>query len=213
MHTPKPFEVTDPEAIKSLIANYPLATWVNSGKRGLVINHVPFIYHSDALGQAVLRGHIAKANPVWKSINDGCLTAAVFQGPQSYISPSWYVSKLDHGKVVPTWNYMVVHVHGTQRVITDKEWLIEQVGSLTDKQEEQQAQPWKVTDAPERYTQKLLNAIVGIEIVITRTEATWKMSQNRSIQDQQGVISALEQTGTDQAKEMAKAIKSSNSKK
>ncbi|HAU68922.1 MAG TPA: transcriptional regulator [Gammaproteobacteria bacterium] len=212
VHTPKPFEVNDAQAIKTLIAEHPLATWINYSERGIVINHIPFVFHSNVGDQGVLRGHIAKANSVWHDLEEECLTAAVFQGPQTYISPSWYVSKAEHGKVVPTWNYMVVHVHGQQRFITDPKWILEQLNSLTDQQEKTHLQPWNVADAPETYTQRLLKGIVGVEITITKIDATWKTSQNKSKQDQQSVIRALQSVGSDQAKEMAIAIKTNGQK-
>src|SRR5262249_22309736 len=144
----------------------------------------------DATLQGHLVGHVARANPLWRDADNGSVLA-VFQGAQAYVSPSWYPSKAATGQVVPTWNYTVAQAHGKLRAIDDAEWLRALVGSLTQQHEGNRAAPWHVSDAPDDYIDKMLRAIVGIEIAVHRLEGKWKHSQNRSTADRQGVAEGL----------------------
>jgi transcriptional regulator len=150
---------------------------------------LPVLWHGERLV-----GHVARANPHWKRIVDGSPGLAVVTGPDAYISPSWYATKREHGRVVPTWNYSVVHLRGPVRVVDDVDFLREVVTALTDHHESGSDDPWAVTDAPEKYVAGQLRAIVGVEMAIESVEAKAKLSQNRSEEDVAGVIEGL--TGT-----------------
>ena len=185
MYMPPHFAETDPAVLKALIRAHPLGTWVVPDGGTLIVNHIPFLLRDDG----VLVGHVARANDVWKKL--GAESVVVFQGAEAYITPSWYASKREHGKVVPTWNYAVVHAHGIPRAIEDRDWLYALVTALTDSQESRRPEPWKVTDAPEEYVRAALGAIVGIEMPVTRLVGKWKASQNRSEADRAGVTAGL----------------------
>lgn len=187
MYVPPHFEEKKPETLRELIRAHPLGTWVTSS---LVVNHIPFLLRGDTLV-----GHVSRANDVWKSLTGE--SVVIFQGPEAYITPSWYASKKEHGKVVPTWNYAVVHVHGTPRAIEDTAWLLGLVTELTDTHERRFAQPWKVTDAPLEYVQAQLRGIVGIEVSIRAMVGKWKASQNRSAADRAGVVAGLREAHDD----------------
>jgi len=187
MYLPKHFEQNDPAALQALMREHPLATLVTSGADGLTADHIPLEY--DAASNT-LRGHVARANPVWQYAG-GQPVLAIFSGAQAYVSPSWYAAKAATHKVVPTWNYAVVHAHGTLRAVDDAPWLLSLVTRLTGHNEATLAQPWAVSDAPPDFVQQLLRAIVGIEIPLTRLVGKWKVTQNRSEADRQGVADAL----------------------
>jgi transcriptional regulator len=187
MYQPAAFVQADPAALHALMRGFPLATLVHAGADGLTADHLPLELDADA---GVLRGHVARANPLWRRAA-GQRVLAVFHGPQGYVSPGWYPAKAEHGKVVPTWNYAVVHAHGTLRVIDDADWLRALVGRLTDRHEAAQARPWAVGDAPPDYLAAMLAAIVGIELPIERLEGKWKLSQNRAAADRRGVVAGL----------------------
>jgi transcriptional regulator len=155
------------------------------------------------VGHGTLKGHIARGNSMWKDVSAGAEVLAVFQGPSQYISPNWYPSKREHGRVVPTWNYAVVHVHGRITWNQDKTWLRTLVETLTDRHESGQAAPWRVGDAPDEYIQQMLGAIVGFEIAITRITGKWKLSQNRTAAERAGVVAALSAQPDDASREMA----------
>jgi len=153
---------------------------------------VPFFLDADpAGGPGILRAHVARANPLWRETRPDAQTLVVFQGAQAYISPSWYPAKAEHGKVVPTWNYVTVQARGTLRAIDDAAWLRAFVTRLTQRHEAAQAKPWAVTDAPPEYIDSMLRAIVGIEIVLTSLVGKWKVSQNRPVVDRTGVVRGL----------------------
>ena len=146
-------------------------------------------------GLGLLRGHIARANPLWRLLESGASVLAIFLGTDHYVSPSWYPSKHEHGKAVPTWNYATVHVRGTIRFIDDPVWLRALVESLTDEHERHNVHPWKVTDAPADYIAGMVRAIVGFEILVSAIEGKFKASQNRSAADRAGVAEALRTAG------------------
>ncbi len=199
MYLPKHFEETRPEVLHALVRVHPLATWVLQHEGSLLANHVPFLLDTTRGEHGTLVGHVARANPVWQAVEAAGAAAPesllIFQGADAYISPSWYPSKREHGKVVPTWNYAVVHAHGGARTVQDAQGVLAIVSRLTQLHESPRAAPWAVADAPPDYIDQMLRAIVGIEIPITRIVGKWKVSQNRSLADRQGVAGGLLATG------------------
>src|SRR5262245_40110580 len=191
MYVPKQFEESRVEVMHELIHAYPLSTLVSLGSGGLRANHIPLEISAEPLPFGTLRGHVARANPIWRDLSADIEALAIFQGPDAYITPAWYPEKQETGKVVPTWNYAVVHAYGSLRVIDDAEWLRSLVGRLTDQHEAAFDKQWRVSDAPQEYIDKLLGAIIGIEMVITKLIGKWKVSQNRRAADQAGVINGL----------------------
>lgn len=191
MYRPAHFEPPDDAAMHALMAAHPLAAVVIHGPDGLACDHVPLEF--DATSQT-LRGHVARANPLWRH-GAGQPVLAVFSGPQTYITPSYYPSKAEHHQVVPTWNYAVVHAHGTLAAVDDAPWLHALVSRLTAHHESGRGTPWAVSDAPDDYVQKMLRAIVGIEIAVQRLDGKWKTSQNRSAADRAGVVTGLQADG------------------
>jgi len=190
MYIPKHFAEDDVAEMHALMRTNPLATLVSHGAAGLNANHIPLL-----LVDGKLQGHVARANPLWKAGNVAGEVLVIFQGDDSYISPSGYATKAEHGKVVPTWNYAAVHAYGELRVIDDPHWIFAQISALTAANEAALPQPWAVTDAPADYTEKMLGAIVGIEISITRLLGKWKVSQNQPAVNQASLIAALEKAG------------------
>jgi transcriptional regulator len=188
MYAPSHFDETRPEMLHGLIVQNPLGTIVTHSAEGLGACHIPFelCAATDDAPFGVLRAHVARANPLWRKAGEALV---VFQGPSAYVSPDLYEDKPITGKVVPTWNYMAVHAHGTLRAIEDPAWILALLERLTDRHETKRAAPWAVHDAPRDFIDKLLNAIVGIEIPVQHMQGTWKMSQNRSERDQR-VIAA-----------------------
>ena len=191
MYLPRHFEQHDAEALQRLMREHPLATLVTLQDGLPTADHVPLEF--DATTQT-LRGHVARANPLWRAAA-GQPVLAVFSGPQAYITPSWYPSKAATHKVVPTWNYTVVHAHGVLRAVEDAPWLHTLVSRLSDHHESPRAQPWAVSDAPDDYVQQMLRAIVGIEIPVDRLIGKWKISQNRAEPDRLGVADGLARDG------------------
>jgi transcriptional regulator len=191
MYTPRHFEETRLDVLHALIEASPLGALVRHTTGGLDADHIPFeiAAPTDDAPLGILRAHVARANPLWRE--DGAAVMAMFQSPTAYISPAFYEQKAIDGKVVPTWNYAVVHAHGTLRAVDDPAWVLSLVERLTDRHEAGRAQPWKVADAPREYIDKMLKAIVGIEIRIERIEGKWKTSQNRSAADQSGIAAGL----------------------
>lgn len=190
------FAETRPEVLRELIGMHPLGTIVTMGPDGLRADHVPCILEPEG-PHGILRAHVARANPLWRDSSTDMDVLVVFQGPNHYITPSWYATKRDTGKVVPTWNYMVVHAHGRLRVVDDAPWVHALVSRLTDRFESERAAPWKVSDAPEDFVGQQVRAIVGIEIPIARIEGKWKVSQNRGPADREGVAGGLRGVGAD----------------
>jgi transcriptional regulator len=191
MYLPKHFAQTDIAALHALMDAHPLATLVTHGPEGIDANHIPLHLDAGAGPNGTLRGHVARANPLARAAAVDREILAIFQGPQSYISPSGYATKAEHGKVVPTWNYTAVHAWGRLRLIDDPQWLLAQVRTLTTTHEAALPHPWQVSDAPADYIEKMLGAIVGIEIVIDRLVGKWKVSQNQPPANQASLIAAL----------------------
>lgn len=194
MYCPKHFEELRLEVLHQLMRAHPLATLVTLSPDGLDANHIPLVLIENEGDFGTLRGHVARANPIGKTPQAGEVLA-IFQGPQAYISPSWYPSKAETGKVVPTWNYAVVHAHGPLRVIEDAAWLRSQLEAMTHHMESQLRHPWQVGDAPADYIEKMMAAIVGIEIPITRLVGKWKVSQNQPEANRAGVVRGLGMQG------------------
>jgi transcriptional regulator len=196
MYMPKHFEEHDIGVLHALIRSHPLGTWVTQAGGELLANHIPFLVDPSRGERGTLVGHVARANPVWQSFSKDVASLIVFQGPEGYISPSFYESKKEHGKVVPTWNYVVVHAHGVPRVIDDAGWLRKHVSAMTDLQESRHPPgDWKVTDAPADFIDSMVKMIVGIEIPMLKLEGKWKMSQNRAMPDRLGTVAGLRARG------------------
>lgn len=209
MFIPKVFKVDCRDQMFALIKEHPLATLVCNTKAGLEANHLPMLVE-ERDGKVLLIGHIAKANPLHQNITNGTKVLVTFQGPQAYISASYYPNKQRDHKVVPTWNYTAVHVSGTLEFTHNKEELLAIVDTLTQAQEQSRKQPWKVSDAPQEYIDRMLNAIVGIRVSVDDMQGKWKVSQNQSGENRQGVIKALGEEGN-QAMAQTVALKSSES--
>ena len=197
MYLPSHFEERRPELLHGLLLDHPLGLLVTQDAGGgLQANTVPFVLDADpAGGPGILRAHVARANPLWREARRDKPSLVVFQGPQAYVSPSFYPAKAEHGKVVPTWNYIMVQARGELRVIEDTAWLHAFVTRLTDAHESKRAKPWAVSDAPEAYIATMLGAIVGIELVLTALTGKWKVSQNRAAADRAGVVQGLREAG------------------
>ena len=206
MYLPSHFAETRVDVMHDLIRAYPFGTLVVLTPGGLEANHIPFEVSSEPAPFGILRGHLARANPVWKNFSAQVDALVVFQGAHAYISPSWYESKKEHGKVVPTWNYAVVHASGPLRVIDDRAWVRRFVEQLTDRHEAHRSDPWKVTDAPTDFVDTMTNAIVGIEVPIMQLAGKWKVSQNRPQKDRTGVVQGLQQNRTDDNASMADLV-------
>jgi transcriptional regulator len=211
MYVPKHFEETRVEVLHELIRAYPFGVLVTLTAGGLDANHIPFEVDSDPSPFGTLRGHVARANPVWRETTPGAEALVIFQGPDTYVSPRWYPTKTETGKVVPTWNYVVVHAHGAPRFIDDRVWLRAFVEMLTDRHEARRPEPWKVTDAPADYIDKQVGAIIGLEIPIARLIGKWKVSQNRPSHDRAGVVAGLLQEAPRSAAAMADWVRRSKS--
>lgn len=187
----------------ALIRAHPFGSMVTVGPEGLVANHFPFIVDADAAPLGTLRAHMARANGQWMDLDGSREALVVFQGAHGYITPSWYPAKAETGKVVPTWNYALVHVYGRPRAVEDRAWLLRHVSELTDTNEASMPVPWSVSDAPEEFVGALLKAIVGIEIEITRIEGKWKTSQNQPETAREGVVRGLTAQGDERSLAMA----------
>jgi transcriptional regulator len=207
MYLPKHFEETRTTVLHELIRAHPLGALVMRGPDGLDANHLPFEIDPEPAPFGTLRGHIARANPLWRERSPDLAALVIFQGPDTYVSPSWYPTKADTGKVVPTWNYAVVHAHGTVRFIDDRAWLRGFVEKLTNRHEAPRVEPWKITDAPPDYVESQLGAIIGVEIPIARLVGKWKVSQNRPAADREGAAQGLSREGGSPGAVMARLIR------
>jgi transcriptional regulator len=206
MYVPKQFEELRAEVMHGLIRAHPLATLVTHSSDGLNANHIPLYLSESPAPNGSLQGHIARANPLLGEIAEGIDALAIFHGPDSYISPSWYATKTETEKVVPTWNYAVVHAHGVLRVVDDASWLRAQLNALTDHNEASFPKPWAVSDAPSDFIEKNMAAIVGVEMVITKLQGKWKVSQNQPPKNQASVTSGLRSSDTTESEVMADLV-------
>lgn len=191
MYIPKHFDEPSLEILHQLMRARPLSTLVTLSSGGLNANHIPLHLSVEGAPLGTLRGHVARGNPLWCDVVKEVDVLAIFNGPEAYISPSWYPSKAETGRAVPTWNYAVAHAYGQLRVIDDKAWLRSHLAALTLQQESSQPAPWQLADAPGDYIDKMLSAVVGIEIDIVRLTGKWKMSQNQPAANQAGVVQGL----------------------
>lgn len=191
MYQPQHFREERLEVLHGLVRSHPLGAVIVSSANGFEANHIPFLINPGQGPFGRLEAHIARANPLCALAEIGVPCIVLFQGPEHYITPAWYATKRETGKVVPTWNYAVVHVHGTLRVEKDPAFLHAQITELTRTHEEKREQPWAVTDAPEEFMHAQMKGIIGITIEIARIEGKWKVSQNRPIADRNGVVEGL----------------------
>lgn len=206
MYTPSFNREEDLPTLRAFVREHSLCALVTKGSSGLMASHLPMVLHEGTEGFGVLRGHLARANSQWREFGAEDEVLGIFTGEQHYVSPAWYPAKQEHGKVVPTWNYVAVHVYGTVRVVEDAEWLLEHLNALTDKHEGAMPAPWKVSDAPEDFIRKQLAGIVGVELTVMRVEGKWKVSQNRNDEDAKGVVEGLASLGTPDADAMSELV-------
>lgn len=202
MYIPEAFREERPEVLREFIQRHPLGAMVCMTPEGLTANHFPMIPLVTGDGQTLLHGHLARANPLWNSIAADTSVLVIFAGAEHYITPSWYPAKQEHGKVVPTWNYAVVHAHGTVRFTDDREQSLEYVRQLTDRQEALRSERWAVSDAPATYIESMLGGIVTFDIRVTRLIGKFKASQHRSENERQAVLQALDEEGVPEAGRM-----------
>lgn len=206
MYIPPAFREERRPVLDAFMRNNPFAPLVSHGPTGFEATHLPWLLDAADGPHGVLRGHVTRANPHWKAIGTGAEALVIFGGPHAYISPSWYPAKAEHGEVVPTWNYMVVHVTGRVRAIDDADWLRAFVTRLTETHESGRPAPWAVSDAPARYIDGMLKAIVGVELEIAGIEGKWKLGQNRPTADRAGMVAGLAGETGDAAAGIAAAI-------
>ena len=193
MYVPPLFKEDRVDVLHDAIRSTGLATLITNTADGLIASHVPMLLDTAPAPYGTLIGHLARPNPQGRGAIGEAL--AIFQGPEAYITPSWYATKRETGKVVPTWNYVAIHAYGSVEFFDDRERLRDVVTRLTERQESPRAEPWAVTDAPDDFIDMMLKGIVGFALSITRLEGKWKMSQNRPAEDRAGVVAGLEADG------------------
>jgi transcriptional regulator len=198
--------LTDREALFALMTSQPLGAWVCPGREGLIANHVPFLLDRSRGPFGTLIGHVSRANSVWRELGAAGPSVVMFQGPQAYITPGWYPGKAGHGEVVPTWNYVVAHAHGVARAVDDRDWLFDMLKRLVTAHEAARPSPWSVSDAPAPFLDKMMRAIVGIEIRIDRLEGKLKASQDEAMPDRLGTVRGLREQACDTARAMAALV-------
>ncbi len=208
MYEPPHFIETRDSVLHSLITSEPLGLLVSNGPDGPVADPIPFTLHENEGEHGILRAHLARSNPHWQLMasQPDLPVLVVFQGPQAYVTPSWYPTKAETGKVVPTWNYVTVQVSGLATIHPDPQWLLAQVNRLTESHEQAMPKPWAVNDAPDDFVSQQLRAIIGIEIVIAQISGKWKASQNRSAADKAGVAQGMILQPKEQQKQMAALV-------
>ena len=202
MYIPDPFAAPEETEVVEMLRRIPLGCLVTDGPDGLFATHLPFVHDAE---RGVLAGHMARANPHRAKASDP-EALVIFQGPNAYVSPNWYPSKAEHGRVVPTWNYEVVHVYGRLAWKDDRDWLLRNVAALTERFEATQPKPWTVNDAPADHIERLVAGVIGVELRIGRIEAKRKLSQNRPAADREGVIAGLAALGDPGALALAEAM-------
>jgi transcriptional regulator len=192
MYVPVHFKEDRIPVLHEAIRKYGFGTLVTSSEQELEASHLPLLLDSEPAPLGTVLGHLARANPQWRQIKSGFQALAIFLGPNTYITPSWYPTKQQDGKVVPTWNYLAIHAYGTISFFDDPAELRAHVSKMTETHEAPRSAPWAVSDAPASYVDQMLRAIIGFKLVITKLEGKWKMSQNRPGQDVEGVLKGLE---------------------
>ena len=195
MYEPAHFVENDLSAMADLILTNPLGLLISSDANDVQANSIPFLLNAEFGEKGVLRAHLARANPQIEHLKQGARALVVFQGPAAYVTPSWYQTKKDHGKVVPTWNYVMVQVRGKVRIMDDPEWLHGQLSALTAEHEHGRSAQWSINDAPADFIEMQKRAIVGIEIDIDEIAGKWKVSQNRPAADRVGVVTGFHEDG------------------
>lgn len=206
MYIPRMHKEERVPVLHKLIEDQPFASLITMGSSGLFATHLPMVLEQNGtLGR--LRGHISRANTQWRDYTPSVEALAIFSGPQHYITPSWYREKQESGKVVPTWNYAVVHAYGYLKIIEDGDWLLAHLQKLTGIHEAESPNPWKVSDAPADYIASQIKGIIGLEMDIERLEGKWKVSQNRSAEDRSGVIRGLDELNTTESQAMKVLVK------
>ena len=203
MYLPSAFRQDDLAELHAQLQASPLALLTSAGAAGVQASHLPLLLEPGEGEFGTLYGHFARANPHWRDLQGGAEALAVFSGPDAYISPGWYPAKAEHGKVVPTWNYIAVHARGPVELIEEPERLLQIVSRLSDQHESGRERPWAVSDAPREYIDSMLRAIVGFALPIRRLEGKWKLGQNRSAADQQGVRDGLASSPSPRDRELA----------
>ncbi|MCB8820262.1 FMN-binding negative transcriptional regulator [Microvirga rosea] len=206
MYQPPHFREDRLDILHDFIRAQTLGMLVTGGRSGLMANPIPFVLDTSASPQGTLKAHLSRANPQWRDIEAGMEALVIFQGVDAYITPSWYETKRETAKVVPTWNYAVVQAAGPVTLMDDAAWVKEQIVALTSRQEAGFAEPWHVGDAPDDFLAAQLKGIVGVQIEITRIEGKWKASQNRPEADRNGVSAGLRAEGAPKALEMADLV-------
>lgn len=205
MFTPEEFQETRQDVMVSAMQDIQFACVVTPADTGLVATHLPLVTRGDA-GEIVLEGHFSRANPHWKLHHTKTPSLVIFQGSQAYVHPGWYPSKHEHGKAVPTWNYIVVHAHGTFETFDDPKELHAHLDELTWRNEAQRSEPWKTEDAPESYMSAMKRGIVGFRMKVSNLEGQWKLSQNKSEADFAGALAGIGEDFQPNAKSIAMAM-------
>jgi transcriptional regulator len=206
MYQPPHFREDDLAVQHALVKAHPLGLLVTLGSAGLEANPVPFVLDASASALGTLKAHLSRANAQWRTFDPVQEALVVFQGPEAYITPSWYAAKREHGKVVPTWNYAIVQARGRLTIRDDPDWLQQQITAMTGLQEAPRLEPWSVNDAPAPFVAAQLKGIVGVEIEITRIDGKWKVSQNRAEADRLGVSAGLRLSRDDASHQMADLV-------
>ena len=206
MYLPPSFREPRTEVMHDLIEAHPLGVVVTSSAGGLFATHMPWVLDRTVGPLGTLRGHIARSNPHHRLDNGTAEGLVIFSGPHAYVSPSWYPSTTDHGRVVPTWNYVAVHAYGTVRFVDEAEYVLRNVEALTRRHEAGRERPWSIQDAPVEYLAGLAKAVIGLEVPIARLEGKWKLSQNREARDAEGVASGLAASADAREREVARLV-------
>ena len=205
MFVPDHFKLGGVAEQHALMRAYPFATLITTSDAGYEVTHLPTVLKSEGeLG--LIECHVSRANPHWRTIATSGRGLLIYTGPQAYVTPNWYPSKAVHGKAVPTWNYAVVHAHGTAEIVDDRDWLVRHVSELTDQQEVDSAEPWATSDAPGNFIEVLSRGIVGMRFAIERLEGKAKMSQNRELPDRAGVVAGLRARGSEDDAKVADLV-------
>ncbi|GAA4363687.1 FMN-binding negative transcriptional regulator [Kangiella marina] len=207
MHIPSHFKEKDTQKLQQYIQDYSFGLLIIADEGGIEANHVPFqLEITDDSPNGVLQCHVARKNPIWQRLAEGKRVLAIFQGPNAYVSPSWYPTKAETGRAVPTWNYLAVHAEGVAQITEDPELLLKHLKQLTDQHESKMSTPWSMSDAPEDYTQRLVKSIVGIEIKIETLTGKLKASQNQPEKNRAGVKAGLKEIEKEPTRAMSDLI-------
>ena len=207
MYVPKAFEEKEIPVLHAFMRAHPFVTLITTGSSGLIASHVPMVLEGADSEMGILKGHVSRANPQWREFSRDAQALVIFSGADHYITPSWYEEKKTTGKVVPTWNYAVVHAYGSLKTVEDGAWLRAHLESLTTMHEASFAKPWKVSDAPEDYVASQMKGIVGMEFRVERLEGKWKLNQNRSEADRLGVVEGLGELDTPESVAMKDLVR------